>query len=85
MTRPTIGGPLDLGALSRLHRVTPAKPETVCRPCWVTWHASRVPSPIGYCWHQGIAWRVKPSGEVTTTAATRDEHAAMCRLVERRP
>ncbi len=83
MTRTTIPGQLDLAALGMLHR--PARPETVCGNCWRTWHASRVPSPIGYCWHQGIAWRVKPSGEVTTTAATRDEHAAMCRLVERRP
>lgn len=76
MTRP-IPGTLNFSALTTLHKVTPTKPETVCRPCWVTWHASRVPSPLGYCWHHRIAWRVLLSGRVRTTICTPSEYRTL--------
>ncbi len=81
MTRP-IGGTLDLAALAKLHR--PTRPPDACHACWTTWCASPTAPAIGFCWHRGTAWRIRPSGEVETISATREEVATMRRLVERK-
>lgn len=64
--------------------MTPARPDTVCQPCWRTWHAAGALAPaVGYCHHTRTAWRIKPSGEVQTIEATRDDVKAMRELLDR--
>jgi hypothetical protein len=74
-----IPGRLDLAALGKLHR--PTRPPEACRACWVIWCASPTAPSIGFCWHTRTAWRIRPSGELETVAASRDEVAAMRRLI----
>ena len=62
----------------------PTRPPEACHACWTTWCASTTAPAVGYCWHSQIAWRVKPSGEIETIAADRDEYHAMLHMTERR-
>jgi len=58
--------------------MTAEQPAEVCQPCWRTWCAyGALASAVGYCHHNRIAWRIRPSGEVQTTEATADEVKAM--------
>lgn len=78
--KPTIGGPLDLAALAKLH--PPTRPAAVCSNCWAAWRAAPLRPPFGYCWHAGIAWRVRASGRVRTLTLTRAEYRDLLASLE---
>lgn len=81
--KPTIGGTLDPSALAKLH--TPVRPAGVCPNCWITWLAAPLRPPFGYCWHHGIAWRVRARGRVRTLACTRAEYRDLLASLEAKP
>jgi hypothetical protein len=57
----------------------PARPAPACEYCWRHWRAQPAPLAIGYCPHAALAWRIRPSGEVTTIACTRAEYRTLLR------
>jgi hypothetical protein len=65
--------------------IQPVQPKSACETCWRAWFNSRPRKALGYCWHGGVAWRVRPNGEfITATGVDRAKHLAMVRALHKR-